>query len=107
MMLLMGPLGAGMTPGMELIIPPVDGLTYVWKEGDTLDAVADKFKSDVNKDKTLDEKDAELIREAIVSWPSNDLDLTIPEPPAPTDGVERGRIDLADVDRYLDSLGGK
>src|SRR5574340_325680 len=69
---------SNLTPGMELIIPPVDGLTYVWKEGDTLDGVADKFKSDINKDKTLDEKDAELIREAIVSWPSNDLDLTNP-----------------------------
>jgi murein DD-endopeptidase MepM/ murein hydrolase activator NlpD len=69
---------SNLTPGMELVIPPVDGLTYVWKEGDTLDAVADKFKSDVNKDKTLDTKDATLIREAVVSWPSNDLDLTNP-----------------------------
>ena len=56
----------------------MDGLTYVWKDGDTLDAIADKFKSDVNKDKALDEKDAALLREAIVSWPSNDLDLTNP-----------------------------
>jgi murein DD-endopeptidase MepM/ murein hydrolase activator NlpD len=69
---------SNLTPGMELIIPPVDGLTYTWKEEDTLDSVADKFKSDLNEDKTLDEKDALLLREAIVSWPSNDLDLTDP-----------------------------
>lgn len=69
---------SNLTPGMELTIPPVDGLTYTWKEDDTLEAVADRFKSDLNEDKTLDEKDAALLREAIVSWPSNDLDLTSP-----------------------------
>jgi type II secretory pathway predicted ATPase ExeA len=47
------------------------------------------------------------IDEVFVEKVARDLDLSIPEPPAPTDGVERGRIDLADVDRYLDSLGGK
>ena len=69
---------SNLTPGMELIIPPVDGLTYTWKEGDTLEGVADQFKGDLNEDKTIDEKDADLLREAIVSWPSNDLDLTDP-----------------------------
>jgi murein DD-endopeptidase MepM/ murein hydrolase activator NlpD len=69
---------SNLTPGMELIVPPVDGLTYTWEEEDTLEGVAEKFKSDLNDDKTLDEKDTALLREAIVSWPSNDLDLTDP-----------------------------
>ncbi|HEY5984060.1 MAG TPA: peptidoglycan DD-metalloendopeptidase family protein [Anaerolineales bacterium] len=70
---------SNLTPGMELVIPPVDGLTYTWKEGDTLESVANQFKADLNKDDKIDEADAELLREAIVSWPSNDLDLTDPE----------------------------
>lgn len=69
---------SNLSPGMELTVPPVDGLTYTWKDGDTLEAVADKFKSDLNEDKTLDEHDADMLRAAIVSWPSNDLDLTDP-----------------------------
>jgi murein DD-endopeptidase MepM/ murein hydrolase activator NlpD len=67
-----------LAPGMELVIPPVDGLTYAWKDGDTLAGVADKFKGDLNEDKKIDELDAALLRETIVSWPSNDLDLTDP-----------------------------
>jgi murein DD-endopeptidase MepM/ murein hydrolase activator NlpD len=67
-----------LTPGMELIIPPVDGLTYTWKEGDTLDSVADQFNGDLNEDDEIDKLDAALLRDAIVSWPSNDLDLTDP-----------------------------
>ncbi|MDO8755609.1 MAG: LysM domain-containing protein, partial [Anaerolineales bacterium] len=35
-------------PGMELIIPPVDGLYYEWKDGDTFETVAEKF--DANAD---------------------------------------------------------
>ncbi|MFH1183666.1 MAG: M23 family metallopeptidase [Chloroflexota bacterium] len=69
---------SNLTPGMELIIPPVDGLTYTWKDEDTLEAVADQFRSDLNEDKEIDEVDARLLRDAIVSWPSNDLDLIDP-----------------------------
>jgi murein DD-endopeptidase MepM/ murein hydrolase activator NlpD len=69
---------SNLTPGMELIIPPVDGLTYAWKGDDTLDSVANQFKGDLNEDDKIDELDAQLLREAIVSWPSNDLDLTDP-----------------------------
>jgi len=69
---------SNLTPGMELVIPPVDGLTYTWKEGDTIESVADKFKGDLNEDKEIDELDTEMLREAIVSWPSNDLDLIDP-----------------------------
>lgn len=67
-----------LTPGMQLTIPPVDGLTYTWREGDTLESVANQFRGDVNEDKQIDDADAELLRQAIVSWPSNDLDLTDP-----------------------------
>jgi len=70
---------SNLSPGMELLIPPVDGLTYTWKDGDTLDSVADQFKGDLNEDKKIDKVDATLLRDAIVSWPSNDLDLTDPK----------------------------
>jgi murein DD-endopeptidase MepM/ murein hydrolase activator NlpD len=70
---------SNLSPGMELLIPPADGLTYTWKDGDTLDSVADQFRGDLNEDKKIDEVDAALLRDAIVSWPSNDLDLTDPE----------------------------
>jgi murein DD-endopeptidase MepM/ murein hydrolase activator NlpD len=51
-------------PGMELTIPPVDGLYYEWKDGDTFESVADKF--DINP-------------EEIINFPGNDIDLTDPE----------------------------
>jgi murein DD-endopeptidase MepM/ murein hydrolase activator NlpD len=69
---------ANLTPGMELTIPPVDGLTYAWKADDTLDKVADQFKGDLNGDKKIDKADAALLRDAIVNFPGNDLDLTNP-----------------------------
>jgi murein DD-endopeptidase MepM/ murein hydrolase activator NlpD len=69
---------SNLTPGMHLTIPPVDGLTYTWKEGDTLDQVADEFKADLNGDKKIDQADAALLRDAIVNYPGNNLDLTNP-----------------------------
>ncbi len=69
---------ANLSPGMELTIPPVDGLTYTWQDGDTLDKVADEFKSDLNGDGVVDAKDAAMLRDAIVSYPGNNLDLTNP-----------------------------
>lgn len=51
-------------PGMELTIPPVDGLYYTWKEGDTFETVAEKF------DTTADE---------IINFPGNRVDLTDPQ----------------------------
>lgn len=51
------------SPGIELIIPPSDGVYYKWKEGDTLQSVADEFKA--NPD-------------AILESPINKLDLTNP-----------------------------
>lgn len=51
-------------PGMELVIPPVDGLYYEWKEGDTFETVAEKFYAEA---------------EDIINFPGNDIDLTNPE----------------------------
>ncbi|MDD2922701.1 MAG: LysM peptidoglycan-binding domain-containing protein, partial [Anaerolineales bacterium] len=51
-------------PGTELSIPPVDGLYYEWKDGDTFDAVAAKF--DANPDD-------------IIAFPGNNVDLTDPK----------------------------
>ena len=51
-------------PGMELNIPPMDGLYYEWKEGDTFETVADKFSADP---------------EDIINFPGNKIDLTDPK----------------------------
>jgi murein DD-endopeptidase MepM/ murein hydrolase activator NlpD len=51
-------------PGLELTIPPVDGLYYTWKEGDTFESVAEKFYT------TADE---------IINFPGNRVDLTDPK----------------------------
>jgi murein DD-endopeptidase MepM/ murein hydrolase activator NlpD len=51
-------------PGMELIIPPVDGLYYEWEDGDTFESVAEKFDADA---------------EDIINFPGNDIDLTDPK----------------------------
>ncbi len=49
--------------GMELEIPPTDGIYYEWKENDTLEKVAETFKAEP---------------EAILEWPGNNLDITNP-----------------------------
>jgi murein DD-endopeptidase MepM/ murein hydrolase activator NlpD len=51
-------------PGMELLIPPVDGMYYDWKDGDTFETVAAKFEAKVND---------------IVTFPGNNIDLTDPK----------------------------
>ncbi len=51
-------------PGMELLIPPVDGLYYEWKDGDTFESVAVKFDADADE---------------IINFPGNDIDLTDPK----------------------------
>jgi murein DD-endopeptidase MepM/ murein hydrolase activator NlpD len=51
-------------PGMELTIPPVDGLYYTWKDGDTFESVAEKFDTTADK---------------IIDFPGNDIDLTDPQ----------------------------
>ncbi|MBN2147061.1 MAG: peptidoglycan DD-metalloendopeptidase family protein [Anaerolineales bacterium] len=52
-----------LSPGMQLNIPPVDGVYYQWEEGDTLEGIASYFKAD---------------KEEILNWPGNHMDLTNP-----------------------------
>ena len=56
-------------PGMSLTIPPVDGILYTWKQGDSFQSVASQFK---------------VKPDDILSWPGNDLDLTNPSVQAGT-----------------------
>jgi murein DD-endopeptidase MepM/ murein hydrolase activator NlpD len=51
-------------PGMELLIPPVDGIYYDWKDGDTFETVAAEF---------------EAKPEDIMDYPGNNIDLTNPK----------------------------
>ena len=51
-------------PGMELTIPPIDGLYYEWKDGDTFESVAEKF---------------DAVADDIINFPGNDIDLTDPK----------------------------
>jgi len=53
-----------LNPGMQLNVPPVDGVYYQWQEGDTLDSVAAKFETNVQD---------------ILSWEGNNFDLTNPQ----------------------------
>ena len=52
-----------LSPGMELNIPPVNGVYYQWQEGDTVDSIAAEFKAEADD---------------ILSWPGNLVDLTNP-----------------------------
>lgn len=52
-----------LSPGMELKIPPTNGVLYAWQEGDTLKGVAERFEAKV---------------EDILTWSGNKLDLTNP-----------------------------
>jgi murein DD-endopeptidase MepM/ murein hydrolase activator NlpD len=49
--------------GMQLKIPPANGVLYTWQDGDTLEGVAQAFDAKV---------------EDIVSWSGNKIDLTDP-----------------------------
>jgi murein DD-endopeptidase MepM/ murein hydrolase activator NlpD len=49
--------------GITLNVPPTDGIYYQWKDGDTLESVANEFKTDADE---------------IINWPGNDIDLTNP-----------------------------
>jgi len=51
-------------PGMSLVIPPTDGIYYQWKDGDTLESVANEYDAEVD---------------SILGWPGNDIDLTNPK----------------------------
>jgi len=51
-------------PGITLNVPPTDGIYYQWKDGDTLESIANEYKSSVDE---------------ILGWPGNDIDLTDPK----------------------------
>jgi murein DD-endopeptidase MepM/ murein hydrolase activator NlpD len=93
-------------PGMELTIPPVDGLYYEWQEGDTIEAVAVKFESDVNQDDKVNQDDVDLIVEAILGFPGNDLDLTDPEiDPGASVMIPGGQRELVDWTKFIPTIG--
>jgi surface antigen/LysM repeat protein len=50
--------GANLVAGVEIIVPPVDGVVYTIKAGDTPDTLATRFRSD--KDKIVAFNDAEI-----------------------------------------------
>lgn len=50
-------------PGMELTIPPADGMYYTWKDGDTFESVAEKLYTDP---------------QGIIDFTGNNIDLTNP-----------------------------
>lgn len=50
--------------GMELNVPPVDGVYYQWKEGDTLESIAGEFEAEVDD---------------ILEFTGNGFDLSNPE----------------------------
>lgn len=50
-------------PGITLNVPPTDGIYYQWKDGDTLESVANEFNANPDD---------------ILGWPGNDIDLTDP-----------------------------
>jgi len=52
------------TVGMELNIPPVDGVYYQWQDGDTFESVATEFETDPAD---------------ILGWGGNKFDLTNPQ----------------------------
>lgn len=49
--------------GVDLTIPPTDGILYTWKEGDDLEKIANEYNASEVK---------------IIGWPSNHLDVTNP-----------------------------
>jgi len=51
-------------PGQELFVPPTNGVYYQWKEGDTLDSVANELGAKPDD---------------ILSWVGNKLDLSSPK----------------------------
>jgi LysM repeat protein len=77
-------------PGMNLLIPPVDGMYYTWKEGDTLDKVAGEYHA------TVDD---------IVNFPGNDVDLTNPDfKPGTLVMIPGGSRDLLDWTQFLPTI---
>lgn len=64
-------------PGLELVIPPQDGILYEWEEGDTLFKVAEKFGVDP---------------EDIVEYPTNNLDPSLLVDEEASKNIEPGTL---------------
>jgi hypothetical protein len=80
----------GLKPGMNLLIPPVDGIYYTWKEGDTIDKVAAEFNARVDD---------------IVNFPGNDVDLTNPNfKPGTLVMIPGGSRDLIDWTQFVPTI---
>lgn len=78
-------------PGMELTIPPVDGLYYKWKDGDTFETVAENFFTEPD---------------AIIDFPGNNVDLTDPKvEPGTTVMIPGGSRDLRQWEQDLATNG--
>lgn len=76
-----------LAPGMELTIPPVDGLMYTWKDGDTIQKVADEFKAQADD---------------ILNWPGNNIDLTDPKiQPGTVVMIPGGKRQLIDWTQFI------
>jgi len=77
-------------PGMDLTIPPIDGVLYTWQQGDTLQKIADEFKA-----KTDD----------ILNWPGNNIDLTNPQiKPGTVVMVPGGQRQLIDWTQFIPTI---
>ncbi len=77
-------------PGMNLVIPPVDGIYYTWKEGDALEKVAGEYHA------TVDD---------ILNFPGNDVDLTNPDfKPGTLVMIPGGSRDLIDWTQFVPTI---
>jgi murein DD-endopeptidase MepM/ murein hydrolase activator NlpD len=77
-------------PGMDLIIPPVDGLYYTWKDGDTVEAVAEQFKANPDD---------------ILGFPGNKIDLTDPTiKPGTLVMIPGGQRELVDWTKFIPTI---
>lgn len=77
-------------PGMDLVIPPTDGLLYTWKPGDTIQKVADEFKAKPDD---------------ILNWPGNNIDLTNPEIKSGTEiMIPGGQRELVDWTQFIPTI---
>ncbi len=81
-----------LSPGMELVIPPVDGLYYKWQSKDTVDQVAKEFKTNADD---------------ILYFPGNKLDVTDPKINAGTlVMIPGGRRELIDWASFIPTISG-
>lgn len=92
--------------GLELRIPPVDGVYYLWKEGDTLEKVANDLKVDPEEilnwtPNHIDRTDPEISAETYVMVPNGQREFqqwvvpTIPRGPAGVNGTIPGACDTS------------